>query len=1794
MADDWQEQSDALIGELGSPAVMAEHPDLPPSSAAFAGDEGVKGYADRATDFYQQHMKEAGAPDEDIAKIVPKLHEHLFNKAREHSLNALTGEESAGMAVLREGTPIGHMISEAEDRKTAEASERMKGGTASAEDYRAVAGKMQAQREAAARQENTLGAFASRVYHGGLGLAQFAGDVGLVGPLLPEMAPVAAGASRLLPWLAHSLRFGTAAAIGTPQRVASEYARRGVPDIGLDKDGGLTLGPVDSPGTRLWKSSLGNWLDNTLIPGMAGAFTKQAGGGYMKAVLKKTFMALGGIEASEEVKASLAGGQGGHATDIAMALAEGDPEKVKAAMMRLASTAATVGAMEMIAQGGKRGESVNQTTKRVVDTLVNPEMMYDESSHTFIRKPPPGTAGQPPPTAPVARPPVVNPPEPPSATPPAAPPSPVTPPAVPAVAPEPAAPQGQPGPAVPTPERIAELRDALKAIGIKEAKVWSDAKVLKEAKDRKLDQFEEQPKQPQVIQPLPPEPSQEPQKVAEPPSAPSEPAALEPEQKIGIKPTLAERMRAKGRAAQGQAVAPAVKVPEGHGMQGPARPVDPLLEVGKNIQHGILPDAAALREAGLPVGMAHIVAERLQGRTLEDIRNDAPVRNPRTGEPYVRERIRQLEDQAVRKLGLEKSLDQFRKDMVEDNATDMVKKTVEKWGGRRIDLVKGGGLHKVHIGEGEALQAKWEDFFKRLTAEHDKHGEHLPSEVEAPYVQEYAQLSRESGDFAEKIAEPSKEPASVSGGKDVASTGEATAPRPGTEGTASGGGEGAPPTAARGQAANHQLKEVPGPEQWLNGQKVKHFNIVQDGKVIGTVSAISKRAAEQLIEDRSVEARQGDLDLAQGNVPRGQAAGNVVEALARSEDPPRPPGTVRLYRGEPSDPAERKGSGELTGRHWTTDAGEAGGEYGDRVYYLDVPHDRVGGADFKGHILLPKDAAGKLLEPGWHDLGPNDAVRKAVWEAKENGEHAKAADIHQRAVMEALKAKGDAIHAESQSLPSEDQELVRQGLQSGLADGQGGSEADPWVQTASGEQKRSTAIKLGLRFTEIPATEAAQAARPAAGSAPGGVADQPVPGGGGPESRPAGGPRFGAPVGESERRGIAGGQEAEAGPQRPVRLTALANAQIDKDRALQGKPALMSEARQEDAAVWDRAMDKLDHDPEAGAKLVAELNEKMRATTVEENALILQRRVALRNEHDRTVYQLLDAFRQKADALEMAGLENRESDLSKQLDIVDKVARETGTEWGRAGQFRKQLVAEDFSLSGMLQQARVARGRDLTTEEKGQIAALQAKIVGLQGKLDEATAAYQPPTGPTTPEEILKGYGPLHDAASRAEGSKGEWKRTIDSMRRERMTWGEKAEDIWLRLRRFMLLSGPRVIEKLSGAAAARAILNPVQEGIGSAWNQVFPGIAKIAAREGRGWRTATEATTFGSMVGQGFRDSWDGLKSWKEGGEGSTLDQAYHQERREQGWLELPGVIHAALKAPVKRAAYTRAMLQQIDHALANGKDATSPAALGRFGIEAYKQANADIFMQDNRLLTGYKAGLRVLETGGPVARATAVALKTLLPIVRVPTNIVGEAAEYTTGLPVGVIKALTSAVEGMKPAEADVIMRQLKKGSLGAVGMGIALFAPGVIGGFYERGKKKKDELEPGGIRTSWGDIPAVLLHHPFFMTMQLGATVRRAMDKDYRKQGLQAVPTAVLAGAAGLVQESPFARETAEIDKFLDPKERGYALGEFFKSLVVPQAVQWLAKNTDSAEKRKPKTVMQHIETGVPGLRQKVPMR
>lgn len=666
---------------------------------------------------------------------------------------------------------------------------------------------------------------------------------------------------------------------------------------------------------------------------------------------------------------------------------------------------------------------------------------------------------------------------------------------------------------------------------------------------------------------------------------------------------------------------------------------------------------------------------------------------------------------------------------------------------------------------------------------------------------------------------------------------------------------------------------------------------------------------------------------------------------------------------------------------------------------------------------------------------------------------------------------------------------------------------------------------------------------------------------------------------------------------------------------------------------------KLAADPLAGEKLVQALKDKPRPITGQEDALLLTEVNRQRIRRDAAETKFDEAERandpvKKAEAtVEIAAARDAFRD-------AQEVATQVGTPQAQGLALRRMMMREDYSLASMERElAAETKTGEITPEQSEQVKELAKRIRETGNAADKHAAArlkaFKTRTAKSTEELTAKTTardtskkpkpppidldpeGELLKAAH--ERAKQEFQKMVLEERIKNRAFYEKGFNGLVKWRRGFLLSSPVTLAKLTAAATWRLGLTALEEGVGTALSKV-PGLSKVAAKAPRYGAANSEAAgkAIASIFTQGMRDSWDILRTGK-----SNLDSIYGKGKdpavREyditpRSVIDFFGQLHGALKAPVKRAEFTLSLSKRLAYAGRNGVDTTNPMVQTRLALEAYKDANRAIFLQDNMVTDWFKRGASVFENVPREpdtlkhvgAQAAQTAIKTAFPIVKVPTNIVGEAFEHVTGLATGSARlafAFRAGIENLPAAQADLIMRNFQKGGIGAAALLLGYFAADKVGGFYQPGERRSaEDTRPGNVKVFDTTIPTFLLHHPAIEALQLGATIKRVQDTKVRKrdQDTQGAAAATWAAALGLIEEEPFARGMVEYAKFFGtPAERQAETGQVVKDLVVPQGVQAIANATDKDAqgnpiKRNPSSVGEAVESGIPGLRQTLPAR
>jgi N12 class adenine-specific DNA methylase/2'-5' RNA ligase len=477
---------------------------------------------------------------------------------------------------------------------------------------------------------------------------------------------------------------------------------------------------------------------------------------------------------------------------------------------------------------------------------------------------------------------------------------------------------------------------------------------------------------------------------------------------------------------------------------------------------------------------------------------------------------------------------------------------------------------------------------------------------------------------------------------------------------------------------------------------------------------------------------------------------------------------------------------------------------------------------------------------------------------------------------------------------------------------------------------------------------------------------------------------------------------------------------------------------------------------------------------------------------------------------------------------------------------------------------------------------------------------------PRTPRKPVEMDAEALRLKAESERLKAQFREGVNRDRLKERTLSEKAEDTFVKWRRAFILSGPVTLAKLTSAAMERMVFTPAEEAIGAGLSLALPRVAERAGREG-GASVSAEAKAITEGFTTGMQDAWQILRTGK-----SDLDVLYGKHAAlPQSLIDFMGNVHGALKAAPKRNEFARSFQKRTVQAMRAGYDVTDPNVQMRLAIEAYKDANRSIFMQDNMIVDMWKwAQKRALKptksTGRPTAagKATATAMNTLLPIVKVPTNIVGEVLQYALGSITGsarLARAMAAGMDNLEPEEADTILRLLKKGLLGAALLLLGYLGKEAIGGYYQYGQKRKPgDVPVGGVRIFGHDVPSYLVHNPLLEMLQIGATIGRVADSHLRKKDkeVQGIGAGSAAAAWGLLDEVPFINETAQIARLGYPFRRGAFVGGLAESVAVPQLVKTVAESTDKTPegevvRRKPQSPLDYVKLGIPGLRETVPV-
>lgn len=435
--------------------------------------------------------------------------------------------------------------------------------------------------------------------------------------------------------------------------------------------------------------------------------------------------------------------------------------------------------------------------------------------------------------------------------------------------------------------------------------------------------------------------------------------------------------------------------------------------------------------------------------------------------------------------------------------------------------------------------------------------------------------------------------------------------------------------------------------------------------------------------------------------------------------------------------------------------------------------------------------------------------------------------------------------------------------------------------------------------------------------------------------------------------------------------------------------------------------------------------------------------------------------------------------------------------------------------------------------------------------------------------------------------------------------------DYLLSWQRANILSGVGSLGKIGNASLGRMAASVLDEITGIPFSGTQ--LAKMAPREGGGLNAKAEVQAFKAGFAKASNTeavqavtNATGLTPTFSGkevvdamrpslGENSLDRQFGNKIHPQETVLGFFGRIHGAIKTPAQLNEFYRSLEKRAAFELRNGNDLSDTAVATRVASGAYVDSLRAKFMQDNVAVTAFKSVLRTIEAkGGKGGVIASKLIRSELPIVKIPTNFIGEVGQYAAGAPYGVVKTvLAGGVKKLSPEGADAVLRAYKK-----QGVGAALFALGYMGaikagGYYVRGEKEQGvgDLHPGDLQIFGVNVPHTLAHIPALEAIQIGATAAKAIASG------KGIGEAIRRIGVGMAEQVPFYGEAVRSSEATKSTE---SLGKFAGSRAAaytePRLLQELAaaRDKDSQGKqiqRAPQGFGDVMKMGVPGLRQQV---
>jgi hypothetical protein len=443
----------------------------------------------------------------------------------------------------------------------------------------------------------------------------------------------------------------------------------------------------------------------------------------------------------------------------------------------------------------------------------------------------------------------------------------------------------------------------------------------------------------------------------------------------------------------------------------------------------------------------------------------------------------------------------------------------------------------------------------------------------------------------------------------------------------------------------------------------------------------------------------------------------------------------------------------------------------------------------------------------------------------------------------------------------------------------------------------------------------------------------------------------------------------------------------------------------------------------------------------------------------------------------------------------------------------------------------------------------------------------------------------------------------------DRPRW-EKALRTTSETAREITVAGINVLYKIGKYAIIKPITTPIGEIAGYTARQLG-GLGKVRGEYESG---ASPLKTIPAY----YRGYWKAMKQFVRVLKSGYSDSELLYDKRKQNntnWFRWIGSnLHAAIKnlpSTAKEELYREHLYANaIADGLIDPKNPSDPKnqmAIAGLNLKAYLASKAEKLQEDNKIAEAINNLHRWAESPdkegriNPYTSAASHGIKIAITkgIYKIGLNFLKQTGQAATGLPRGVASLLNAYWKGLDtltPKEMDYITKAFKVGSVPAALMTWAIIdafkddKDKVFGGYYEQGRKKGD--------VKWGEVringKQFSLHVPEIEAAQFANTMARHFIKNASKTdlGMNALES-FLNAMGGVFAEAPITGPVTQIVK--SPKSAASYIFQGF----VPSAVRDIAKMQDvNAEgeviSRYPRTSLESIQKGIPGLREKLPSK